>query len=338
MLSRAASGHPVPSWEIVSQITRACEADQARARKLWKAARWARQDRLRQKRVHDGYRDFVTRYDDQLAMRPELIADFGQLRRAMVELRAKGGQPSLAQLHTRVGRTESGGHRLPRSSLSAILRGTAVPRQDHVKAFAQAMGVSAQRVVKWEKAWKRAEKAAAEPVRFPRPPRPLRPADGDRGPASGGHCSALGTLARRPRAVRLVRRVRQQALHRGVQAGRRPPARRAGLRVDADAGRTVVAGAPAAASTGWPHDLGPAHPRPPALRPPPVQADAGQGPAPGPAPRRSRGGRSRWLRAACPPGRTRRRSPGSVTGTVVSPSFPPRVPPCFQPRSVVDPV
>ncbi|MFI5534725.1 helix-turn-helix domain-containing protein [Kitasatospora sp. NPDC051853] len=163
MLSRAASGTTVPSEEIVEQYAKACDADVAHAKKLWKAARWAEQDRRRQERVENGYEGVITRLDNQLAVRPELISDFAQLRRAMVELRAKGGQPSLALLQEKAGLTEAGRHQLPKSTLSAVLRGEALPNRRHVVAFVRAMGVTASRAARWEKAWERAEQAAIGP-------------------------------------------------------------------------------------------------------------------------------------------------------------------------------
>lgn len=163
MLSRAASGASVPTWAIVEQYAKACDADVVHAKKLWKAARWAEQDRRRQERVANGYEGVITRLDNQLAVRPELISDFAQLRRAMVELRAKGGQPSLAALQERAGATDTGRRRLPKSSLSAVLRGEALPTRQHVVAFVRAMGVTASRAARWEKAWQRAEQAAIGP-------------------------------------------------------------------------------------------------------------------------------------------------------------------------------
>ncbi|MFE2729455.1 XRE family transcriptional regulator, partial [Kitasatospora sp. NPDC059327] len=50
ILSRAASG-TVPTWNVTEQFTRACGADIATARRLWRAARWAQQDLERKGRV-----------------------------------------------------------------------------------------------------------------------------------------------------------------------------------------------------------------------------------------------------------------------------------------------
>ncbi|MFH7594388.1 hypothetical protein WDV06_04685 [Streptomyces racemochromogenes] len=45
----------------------------------------------------------------------------------MAHLRERDGQPSLAELQRRAGKTHDGRHRLPKSSLGAVLRGDAVP-------------------------------------------------------------------------------------------------------------------------------------------------------------------------------------------------------------------
>ncbi|MFE4602101.1 helix-turn-helix domain-containing protein [Kitasatospora indigofera] len=184
MLSRAAGGRTVPSLPLVEAFTRACDGDPARARKLWRAARWADAKRRRAERragraggptVGAEFHDLTAAYDRLLLVHPGMIEDYRQLVRAMVELRARSGQPSLLELQGRAGPGEGGGHRLPKSSLSAILRGEALPRRGHVVAFAEALGASRGAVAEWERAWERAARTA-EP---PRAPVVLRPAGHD---------------------------------------------------------------------------------------------------------------------------------------------------------------
>lgn len=169
MLSRAASGCSVPTWRVVEAYARACGADVTEARRLWKAARAAEQERRRQRSPE--YADLAVKLDKALS-HPRFIESPGQLRRAMVQLRAHEGQPSLAELQKRAGKTPDGRHRLPKSSLSAVLRGEAIPTRGHVTAFTQALGLLRRRVSEWERAWDRVVGGAGpEPPSLPhRPP------------------------------------------------------------------------------------------------------------------------------------------------------------------------
>ncbi|MCX4826007.1 helix-turn-helix domain-containing protein [Streptomyces sp. NBC_01142] len=166
VLSRAANGHTVPSWRLVEAYTSACdaEADTTEALRLWKAARWAEENRRRRGGTPQDFRDLAATVDSALT-HPQLIESFGQLRHAMIQLRAKEGQPSLSALQHKAGRTPNGRHhRLPKSSLSAILRGEAIPSREHVTAFMETMGQSRRKVQRWEMAWDRiAEKDTAPP-------------------------------------------------------------------------------------------------------------------------------------------------------------------------------
>ncbi|MBT2393936.1 XRE family transcriptional regulator [Streptomyces sp. ISL-1] len=166
VLSRAANGHTVPSWRLVEAYTRACDAEAgtAEALRLWKAARWAEENRRRRGGTPQDFQDLAATVDSALT-HPQLIESFGQLRRAMIQLRAKEGQPSLSALQHKAGRTPNGRHhRLPKSSLSAILRGEALPSREHVTAFMETMGQSRRKVQRWEMAWDRiAEKGTAPP-------------------------------------------------------------------------------------------------------------------------------------------------------------------------------
>ncbi|MQS12056.1 helix-turn-helix domain-containing protein [Streptomyces kaniharaensis] len=187
MLSRGASGERVPSWQLVEEFTAACGGDLARARQLWRSARLAEQKRRR--RTHHArdhsfgdlrsvMNDFL---DSEAARHPDVIEDFGQLCRAMVELRARSGQPSLRELEKRAGRREDGGLVLPKSTLCAILRGSAIPSRQHVIALVRGLGVSATMMAAWAGAWDRAshnrmrpdKPRLARPRRLLPPPRPL---------------------------------------------------------------------------------------------------------------------------------------------------------------------
>lgn len=164
-LSRAASGHAVPVWPLVEAYTKACDGDIIEARHIWQEARQA-EPRRRELAALVG--EVVAH---RLVQHPELIDNFAELRRAMVVLRAQGGRLSFAELQDRAGRTEQGRHRLPRSSLSAVLRGDALPRRSHVTAFAQALGVTRRRVEEWGRAWDRATRVGdPPPAALPRPP------------------------------------------------------------------------------------------------------------------------------------------------------------------------
>ncbi|MFE7329249.1 helix-turn-helix domain-containing protein [Streptomyces sp. NPDC057565] len=154
MLSRGASGK-VPSRQLVEAYARACEADPAEAIRLWKAARRSEEELRRREETATEFQDLATSVRSALT-HPELIETFGQLRRAMIQVRAREGQPSLGYLQSEAGRTADGRHfRLPKSSLSAVLRGEAVPSREHVTAFMEALGASPRKVGPWERAWDR---------------------------------------------------------------------------------------------------------------------------------------------------------------------------------------
>ncbi|MFB8241020.1 hypothetical protein ACFC58_31230 [Kitasatospora purpeofusca] len=205
MLSRAASGTTVPSLNVVEEYTRICQGDLREARRHWRAARCAEQkrSRLQQGLASESTEGVVgvlaVKLSAHLATRPQLIDSFGQLRWAMIELRAKSGQPSLSRIQELAGQRENGSNRLPASSLGAILRLQAVPRREHVTSFARAMGASEAMVKEWGAAWDRAagrnnqSGSPGRPAPARRPTahriievriRPL-PATGPAGPAPG---------------------------------------------------------------------------------------------------------------------------------------------------------
>ncbi|MFI9276053.1 helix-turn-helix domain-containing protein [Kitasatospora sp. NPDC052896] len=169
MLSRAAGGRTVPSWRIVEEFTKACRGDLAEAKQRWRKARWAEQKR-RRARGGDLAQAVGDLYSHRL-VHPEIIETFAQLSRAMIELRAKYGQLSDTELQRLAGLTPDGEHRLPRSSLGAILRGEILPLRRHVTAFTEALGLPPRVVTQWEEAW---ERARASKLRPPAPRAPHR--------------------------------------------------------------------------------------------------------------------------------------------------------------------
>ncbi|WP_411145478.1 helix-turn-helix domain-containing protein [Streptomyces sp. x-80] len=153
VLSRGASGRKVPTRRLVLAYAKACDADTGEAVRLWKAARRAEEER-RRAGADPEFRDLASSLRSVMT-HPELIDSFGKLHEAMVELRAREGQPSLGDLQSAAGLTPAGRHRLPKSSLSVILRGEAVPSRAHLTAFMEALKVSPRRIRLWEGAWDR---------------------------------------------------------------------------------------------------------------------------------------------------------------------------------------
>ncbi|MFJ2112116.1 XRE family transcriptional regulator [Streptomyces sp. NPDC087850] len=151
MLSRGASGK-VLSRELVKAYAKACDADPADALRLWKAARGSEEELRRRKEAATDFQDLATSVRSALT-HPEVIETFGQLRRGMIQERAREGQPSLGFLQAKAGCRVDGRYRLPKSSLSAILRGAAIPSREHITAFMEAVGASRRKVRRWVQAW-----------------------------------------------------------------------------------------------------------------------------------------------------------------------------------------
>ncbi|MFH8476589.1 helix-turn-helix domain-containing protein, partial [Streptomyces sp. NPDC018000] len=139
-LSRGASGR-IPSRRLMLAYATACDADTREATRLWKAARRAEEERRRRAGISPEFRDLAASLRSVMT-HPDLIDSFGKLHDVMVEMRAREGQPSLSDLQAAAGRTPDGRHRLPKSSLSVILRGEAVPSRAHLTAFMEALNVS----------------------------------------------------------------------------------------------------------------------------------------------------------------------------------------------------
>ncbi|MGW1193088.1 helix-turn-helix domain-containing protein [Streptomyces sp. NPDC002559] len=153
-LSRGAGGK-VPSRRLVLAYATACEADTREAIRLWKAARRAEEERRRRAGISPEFRDLAVSLRSVMT-HPDLIDSFAKLHDVMVEMRAREGQPSLSDLQTAAGRTPDGKrHRLPKSSLSVILRGEAVPSRAHLTAFMEALNVSPNNVRRWQQVWDR---------------------------------------------------------------------------------------------------------------------------------------------------------------------------------------
>ncbi|MEV8103636.1 helix-turn-helix transcriptional regulator [Streptomyces sp. NPDC088135] len=153
-LSRGAGGK-VPSRRLVLAYATACGADTREAIRLWKAARRAGEERRRRAGISPEFRDLAVSLRSVMT-HPDLIDSFAKLHDVMVEMRAREGQPSLSDLQAAAGRTPDGKrHRLPKSSLSVILRGEAVPSRAHLTAFMEALNVSPNNVRRWQKVWDR---------------------------------------------------------------------------------------------------------------------------------------------------------------------------------------
>ncbi|WP_406003867.1 XRE family transcriptional regulator [Streptomyces sp. NBC_00829] len=126
--------------------------------RLWKAARKAREERRRQAGISPEFRDLASSVRSVLR-HPAVVDTFGKLHDVMVEMRARQGQPSLGELQTLAGRTPDGRHRLPKSSLSVVLRGEAVPSREHLTAFMECMGHPPDTVRRWQQVWDRISQA-----------------------------------------------------------------------------------------------------------------------------------------------------------------------------------
>lgn len=197
-LSRGASGRRV-SREVVLAYAEACGADTNTALRLWKDARRAEAHERRRARASADSGDLAKSVrrvvQQQVRTHPKVIGDFAKLLDAMVELRAREGQPSLREMQDAAGKTPDGRHRrLPKSSLSVILRGGQPPSRAHLTAFLEALGVPDARVRLWETAWDRsieneARKAPAvvplKLVVFPPAAQPAGPPAPEAGDAGG---------------------------------------------------------------------------------------------------------------------------------------------------------
>ncbi|MFD3485005.1 helix-turn-helix domain-containing protein [Streptomyces sp. NPDC058665] len=188
-LSRGASGRKV-SREVVLAYAEACGADPDEALQLWKAAQRAEARRRFRARASTEFGDLATSVRTVMT-HPKLMDHFGKLRDAMVELRAREGQPSLREMQGAAGKTHDGRHRLPRSSLSVILRGEEPPSRAHLTAFLEVLSVPAARIRLWEKAWDRiTESEARKPPEAAKVPRvaspPVAPPDGPPVPETTG--------------------------------------------------------------------------------------------------------------------------------------------------------
>ncbi|MER7496376.1 helix-turn-helix transcriptional regulator [Streptomyces pharetrae] len=161
-LSRGASGRTVPSRRLVVAFATACDADPDEAARLWKAARRAKEERRRRAGISAEFRDLATSLRSVMT-HPDVVDTFGKLHDVMVEMRARQGQPSLSELQTMAGRTPDGRYRLPKSSLSVILRGEAVPSREHLTAFMEALDVSPNGVRRWQQVWDRISAAERPP-------------------------------------------------------------------------------------------------------------------------------------------------------------------------------
>lgn len=151
-LSRGASGRVIPSRRLILVFTAACGADPDEALRLWTAARRAREDGRRRAGISPEFQDLAKTLRSAL-LHPKNVDTFGQLHGVMIELRARQGQPPLSELQAVAGCAPDGRHRLPKSTLSVILRGEAIPSREHLTAFMEAVNVSPSGVRRWQEVW-----------------------------------------------------------------------------------------------------------------------------------------------------------------------------------------
>ncbi|MER7750164.1 helix-turn-helix transcriptional regulator [Streptomyces bacillaris] len=188
-LSRGTSGRAIPTRRLVLAFAAACDADPEVALRLWKAARRAKEERRRRAGISPEFQDLANTLRSALA-HPDVVDSFGKLHGVMVEMRARHGQPSLSELQAAAGCTPDGRHRLPKSSLSVILRGEAVPSREHLTAFMEALDVAPSGVRRWQQVWDRVSGSAAR-----MPPTTIAKAmDAPSGESSAGHHPAFNPV------------------------------------------------------------------------------------------------------------------------------------------------
>jgi transcriptional regulator with XRE-family HTH domain len=144
-LSRATKGERAPSLAVVEAFADGCGADKRKAVTLWREARYNTVQR-------------PGLGSDQVPMLPQYIHNFVQLHAALVELYKKAGSPPLRRLES----STAGRHgRLPRSSVSRVLRGQAIPRKELLVALVQACTPSRRVDTNaWVAAWEQANRVA----------------------------------------------------------------------------------------------------------------------------------------------------------------------------------
>lgn len=155
-VAAAARGNSLPTWEVVAAYVTACRGDVE-----WWRQRWVRACRETGRPVPAAVAAAGPARDDPPS--PAGIADAAGLVAGMAALRAWAGQPSLAELNRR-----SGG-RLPRSTVSDVLRRASLPRQELLLDFVRACGLDNDQVGEWDREWRR---LAAPPSVIPRPSPP----------------------------------------------------------------------------------------------------------------------------------------------------------------------
>ncbi|MFJ6427003.1 helix-turn-helix domain-containing protein [Streptomyces hydrogenans] len=132
-LYRAANGWRT-AWPVVEAFVRGCGADPALVREHWQAA------------TAPGGSFGVSQISD-LATFPQILEAMNTLRRTRsLSLR---GLSAAAEAWP-----------LPKSTLSAVLRGRMPLRKDFLRAFVQAAGVGPEQEAAWIAAWERASRAS----------------------------------------------------------------------------------------------------------------------------------------------------------------------------------
>ena len=141
-LQAAAAGKRLPSWQVTDDFALACGGENtiSQIRKLWVEACTAAGRPV----PNDDPSEELPVPD------PEAISDGAQFIEWMKLLRARAGNPSLAELNRR-----SGGFGLPPSTVSEMLHKQKLPPLDRVQKYVRACGLNDDQVHAWEVAWKR---------------------------------------------------------------------------------------------------------------------------------------------------------------------------------------
>ncbi|MFF9559073.1 helix-turn-helix domain-containing protein [Streptomyces albus] len=141
-LFRSVQGETVPKWKTVQVFARVCGGDEREAKRLWYGAA-----------CRAVTRTGVVRRTAVLS--PQFITEPWQLIHAMNRMRRENGEPTLRELEEKA--TVRGVSFLPRSTVSAVLRGR-MPAKPLLRHFVRCCGnVPEHRLKDWEDAWDRAD-------------------------------------------------------------------------------------------------------------------------------------------------------------------------------------
>ncbi|HEY8986352.1 MAG TPA: helix-turn-helix transcriptional regulator [Streptomyces sp.] len=138
-LSRAASGHGIPTLSTVRAFAQACGASQDEAERLWKQARY-------EERSPQGEATQLIHLD--------YVNTYADLHTHLLEVYRRDGSRPYRDLEQQAG----GNAQLARTTICRVLTRMTRPRRDFVLAFARACGVTGNVTLQaWAHAWDRAE-------------------------------------------------------------------------------------------------------------------------------------------------------------------------------------